>query len=148
MGHINNPSSIIEYVENLLHQAVEEGASDIHCEPRAHDLRIRFRIDGMLYDRHPIEEALMHNFIARVKILAHLNIAEKRVPQDGRFSFITNLHTIDVRVSTFPSAFGEKIVLRLLQRSDQLLDLAHLGLEKAMLENFKKLLRRSSGFFL
>ncbi len=148
MGDYGKEHSIIKIIEQLLHNAIVQGASDIHGEPQAHQLRLRFRIDGVLYDQSPLDELFIHNFISRIKILAHLNIAEKRIPQDGRFTFSVDNHAIDIRVSTFPSVFGEKIVLRLLNRSAQMIDLNYLGFEESMLEHFKSLLKRSSGFFL
>jgi len=140
--------SVIKVVDDLLHQAVSSNASDIHVEPTEQGLRIRFRLDGILSDQVSLSSSIMDQVISRVKVLSNINIAEKRVPQDGKFRIKNGDNQIDLRVSTFPSLFGEKVVIRILDRSHNLLELDSLGFDKVLLEQFKQLINKSSGFFL
>jgi type II secretory ATPase GspE/PulE/Tfp pilus assembly ATPase PilB-like protein len=143
--------SVVEFVQKLLADAVEHGASDIHLESTDRGLRIRFRLDGVLYDQKGPEDISTAQVIARLKILANINSAEKRVPQDGKFlipSADSINQKIDLRVSTFPSIHGEKMVIRILDRQRNQISLEQLGMSASMLEQFKVLLTRSSGFFL
>ncbi|HVW98970.1 MAG TPA: GspE/PulE family protein, partial [Candidatus Babeliaceae bacterium] len=138
----------IRLVEELLLRALEFGASDIHLEPSESYLRVRYRIDGLLKDYSLIDITLGRQAIARIKVLAQLDISEKRVPQDGKF-FIRGVQgNIDLRVATFPCLYGEKAVVRILDRFTQLLSLDHLGLSFSLRQRFEKLLSRSQGFFL
>ena len=107
-------SQVIRLVDALVKQAVEEEATDIHIEPEDDNLRVRFRIDGILHLRPSISKALQPAVIARVKIMANMDISESRLPQDGRISFLRDGKPYDLRVSTFPTIFGEKIVTRIL----------------------------------
>ncbi|MFB0517117.1 MAG: ATPase, T2SS/T4P/T4SS family [Candidatus Neomarinimicrobiota bacterium] len=116
--------SAVEIVELLLHQAVTSRASDIHLESREGALSVRYRIDGLL-SRGPDITRQQSAVLSRLKILANMDIAEKRRPQDGKFSFSGSNGELDVRVSTLPGIHGEKIVLRLLNRSDQNLSADH-----------------------
>jgi len=140
--------SVIRRVEVLLILAIKKRASDIHLEQMKDYLRVRFRIDGVLIDQEPYAFHLSSLIIARLKILAHMNSAERRMPQDGKFSVRDNDNHIDIRVSTFPSLYGEKLVVRILDRLLQTIELDTLGFEISMLEKFKKLLKKYSGFFL
>ena len=140
--------SIVARVEALLHDAIEHRASDIHLEPSKQDLRVRFRIDGILVDQKPFSVELSSAIIARLKILASLDSTERRVPQDGKFSIVHTIDEVDIRVSTFPCLYGEKIVVRILNRALQTITLESLGFEPIMLDRFKQLLERHSGFFL
>jgi len=149
----NNVSSqkeapIITLVDAIINNGIACKASDIHLESTDKDLRVRYRIDGMLYDQPSIDYASMPQALSRIKVLANINIAEKRVPQDGKFKIMYGAHMIDLRVSTFPSIHGEKIVVRILDRSHNKIALESLGMQEAMLTQFKDLLQRSSGFFL
>ncbi|MCX5922623.1 MAG: GspE/PulE family protein [Candidatus Dependentiae bacterium] len=138
----------IRLVDAILQKAIASHASDIHLESTAKGLRIRFRIDGMLYDQETIEAVLMSHLLSRIKVLANINIAEKRVPQDGKFRTVADGHDIDLRISTFPSIYGEKIVIRILDRSLNKITLDALGMYDSMLQQFKELLMRPHGFFL
>ncbi len=138
----------VQIVDSLLFDAVTHAASDIHLEPMQDNLRVRFRIDGVLLDQEPIERDLMTQVIARLKVLAHMDIAEKRRPQDGKFRLPKNNQLIDLRLSTFPSLYGEKMVVRILDRAIHMMDLDRLGFDVETLAQFKKLMQRNSGLFL
>ena len=140
--------SVVSRVDALLQQAIECRASDIHLEPTRDELRVRFRIDGILIDQQPFSLSLSPSIVARLKILAHMDSAERRIPQDGKFHFLRDGNEIDIRVSTFPSLYGEKMVVRILDRTMQTINLDNLGFEASMLQAFKKLMQRHSGFFL
>lgn len=139
---------IIRLVNSLLFRAVKQKSSDIHVEPFEKDLVVRFRIDGVLYDiMHPPKKAYAA-ICSRVKIMANLNIAEKRLPQDGRIRIKIAGKDIDIRVSTVPTAFGESIVMRLLDKSHVVLDMEKLGLGGKVLEQFRQEINRSHGIIL
>ncbi len=140
--------SVVSLVDQLLGAAIAQGVSDVHLEPMSDKLRVRFRVDGVLHDQKPIDVALMHQVISRIKVLGSMNIAQKRVPQDGTFALMVKDEPIDLRVSTFPSVFGEKMVVRILDRNSQMLALDQLGFSSAMLAQFKELLERPNGFLL
>jgi general secretion pathway protein E len=139
---------IIRLVNSLLFQAVKDRASDIHIEPFERALTVRFRVDGILYDVISPPKRFQPVIISRVKIMAGLNIAEKRLPQDGRLRTKVAGRDIDVRVSVVPTAFGERIVLRLLDRSSTLLGLEELGLNGRNLERVGRLVHQSHGIIL
>jgi type IV pilus assembly protein PilB len=122
---------IIRLVSSVLQHAVGDGASDIHFEPQADEVMVRFRVDGVLREVMSIPPKLQHSVTARLKLLADLNIAEKRLPQDGRFSVKLNDQKINFRVASLPTAFGEKIVLRLLDKVSVEADLAQETTERA-----------------
>ncbi len=139
---------IIRLVNSLLFRAVKQKASDIHVEPFEKDLIVRFRIDGVLYDiMHPPKKA-QAAITSRVKIMANLNIAEKRLPQDGRIRIKIAGKDIDIRVSTIPTAQGESIVMRLLDRSHVVLDMEKLGVTGKLLQQMREVLTRSHGIVL
>jgi len=123
--------SVVELVDDLLHAAINRFVSDIHLEPMHDQLRVRFRIDGVLLDQKAILQVLMSQVIARLKVLAHMNIAKKRIPQDGKFQVslpaASASQKIDVRVSTFPSLWGEKMVIRILDHRTHTVSLDNLG---------------------
>ncbi len=139
---------IISIVDNLLAHAIIKSASDIHFEPLEDQLRVRLRIDGVLYDHDPVNEKIMQQMIARLKVLASINIAEKRVPEDGKFRIMRDGHEVDLRVSTFPTIYGEKVVVRILNRLDYTATLDKLGFTSAMATQVTALLAQSNGFFL
>lgn len=145
---IADDNSTITCVDALLRSAIDCRASDIHLEPTRQELRVRFRIDGLLIDQKPFSLELSPTIIARLKVLASLNSAERRLPQDGKFHVVHNENEIDIRVSTFPCLYGEKVVIRILNRLLQTITLESLGLDSGMLDRFKQLLQRQSGFFL
>ncbi len=138
----------IVIVNKLLLQACSLRASDIHLEPFKESLCVRFRIDGILYVQPAIEKKHMLQVLSRLKVLAHTNVAEKRMPQDGKFSYVFDTRSIDCRLATFPCVYGEKIVIRLLDRTTALVSLHTLGLSTAMAEQVLKMSTQSQGFFL
>lgn len=120
----------IRLVNMVLTQAVRAGASDIHIEPYRDVSRVRFRLDGVLYERHTLNKVHHAAIVSRIKVMAKLNIAEKRLPQDGRIAISLGGRQVGLRVSTLPTSFGERVVLRLLEKSERILSLAELGLGK------------------
>ena len=140
--------SAITLANTIIADAVNHRASDIHIEPTQIGARVRWRIDGVLFDQRMVELPLAQQLISRVKVISNINIAERRLPHDGKLSMTVDDKQIDLRVSTFPSLYGEKIVIRILDRSQHMISLEQLGLSKPMLESFSRLLFKSSGFFL
>jgi type IV pilus assembly protein PilB len=128
---------ISQLVNLILSEAVRDRASDIHVEPDESQLRIRYRVDGMLRETTPLQSKYINPVTSRIKIMSKLDIAERRSPQDGRFHFSANGHSLDVRVSSFPTIYGENVVMRLLDQSSILLTLEDLGF---LPEDYKKLL--------
>jgi len=140
---------IIKLVNSLLHNAVKERASDLHLEPFENELRVRFRIDNVLYEPiKPLPKALQASIVSRIKIMGRLNIAEKRLPQDGRIRLKIAGRDYDVRLSTLPVAYGERVVMRLLPRTQELLDLTTLGFDDQQLATMQKLITRPNGIVL
>lgn len=139
---------VVNLVEGLLLKAINEGASDIHIEPDEDKLRIRFRIDGILHEIIAINKTLHLPVISRLKILSNMNIAEKRVPQDGRFKIKANFKNVDFRVSTLPTYFGEKAVLRILDRSNVVLDLKSIGMDNHNLDIYDEIIEKPYGIIL
>jgi len=129
---------VVKLVDLILRQAIKDRASDIHIEPFKNKISIRYRIDGVLYEIPPPAHHLLLAIISRVKILSKLDIAEKRLPQDGAFVVRIDNKIIDLRVSTIPTVHGEKVVMRILDKSQVPLDLAQLGFEPDDLENYRK----------
>ena len=144
----DDEAPIIRLVNSLLFQAAKDRASDIHIEPFERDLAVRFRIDGILYDIISPPKRFQPIIISRVKIMAGLNIAEKRLPQDGRIRIRLAGKDIDIRVSIVPTAFGERVVMRLLDKSTTVLQLEELGLVGMKHEVVNKLIRQSHGIIL
>ncbi len=145
---INSEVSAVSLASALIADAVKMGASDIHVEPYETFVRIRYRLDGVLREVSQPGVAQGRTLISRLKIMADLDIAEKRRPQDGRIRVREEGRTIDIRVSTLPTDFGEKVVLRILDKSRLQLDLSRLGFEDADLASFKKALRLPHGMIL
>jgi general secretion pathway protein E len=139
---------VIKFVNLMLSKAVKKRASDIHIEPYQHDLNIRFRIDGLLYDTFNPPKRLHPSIISRLKVMSGLNIAEKRVPQDGRIEIRVADKNIDIRVSTLPTVHGERVVLRLLDKSAEIFKLHELGIPEDHLANIRKLITLSHGIIL
>ncbi len=139
---------IIRMLNALLTQAARDGASDIHIEPYERHSSVRFRVDGTLREVVQPNRALHAALISRLKIMAELDIAEKRLPQDGRISLRLGQRAIDVRVSTLPSAHGERAVLRLLDKSESKLTLAAVGMEGHTLQRFETLIKQPHGIIL
>jgi len=139
---------IIRMINALLTQAAREGASDIHIEPFENASVVRFRVDGTLRDVVRPKKALHGALISRIKIMAQLDIAEKRLPQDGRIALRIGGRTLDVRVSSLPCAHGERAVLRLLDKSAAKLNLRAVGMAPDMLDRFDALIRAPHGILL
>lgn len=148
LERIADETPIIKLVNTMIGQAVREGASDIHVEPDADVLRIRYRIDGVLKEVMTPAKHLQTGIISRIKIMADLDISEKRIPQDGRIPMKVGDKDFDIRVSTLPTIFGEKAVMRLLNKTSVLLGLEDLGMSAAMLAAFKKIIARPYGLIL
>ncbi|MBV8604761.1 MAG: type II secretion system ATPase GspE [Pelomonas sp.] len=143
-----NDAPIIRMLNALLTQAAKDGASDIHIEPYERASSVRFRIDGTLREVVQPNRALHAALISRLKIMAELDIAEKRLPQDGRISLKIGGRAIDVRVSTLPSAHGERAVLRLLDKTESRFTLENLGMDGAVLAGFRRLIQHPHGIVL
>lgn len=141
----SDEAPIIRLVNSLLFRAVKERASDIHIEPQEREVVVRFRIDGILYDVYKPPKAFQNSIASRVKVMADLNIAEKRLPQDGRIKIKVAGKDIDIRVSTVPITHGERIVLRLADKSNVILDLKDLGFEGDMYTKLNELIEKPHG---
>lgn len=139
---------IIRFVNLVLQQAIKDKASDIHFEPFEDQFRIRYRIDGALYEMAPPPKNLAAPVIARIKVLSNLNIAERRVPQDGRIKMTIAGRPVDLRVSTLPTQFGESVVLRVLDKSVVNLDLEKLGMSDDILHDIRTLVAKPNGIFI
>ncbi|MFH1413841.1 MAG: ATPase, T2SS/T4P/T4SS family [Candidatus Omnitrophota bacterium] len=136
---------VVKLVDLIIRQAIDESASDIHIEPFKEKIALRYRIDGKLYEIPPPSRHLILAIVSRVKILAKLDIAEKRLPQDGAFLVRIAQRPIDIRVSTMPTIYGEKVVLRLLDRSKVILDINQLGFDAKQLEVMRKAAKSPHG---
>ena len=139
---------IIEFVDRLLKNAVQQRASDIHVEPRDNELAIRYRVDGMLRETYPPPKEMESAIITRIKLLGDMNIAETRLPQDGRFKIAFKDKEIDIRMASTPTIHGEKLVLRILDSSSLLIDMGDLGMSGKNIEEFKATLRQAYGLIL
>jgi len=149
LGNDNaNNAPIVRLVSSILQQAVGEEASDIHIEPRARELAVRMRVDGVLREVMSVPPRLQNGVIARLKILANLNIAERRIPQDGRFSVRLGEQKVDLRAASLPTVFGEKVVLRLLNTTTVEVDLKALGFAPEALERYREVFRKPYGTIL
>ncbi|MBF0226087.1 MAG: type II secretion system ATPase GspE [Desulfobacterales bacterium] len=145
---IASEAPIIRLVNRLILNAVESGASDIHFEPFDNDFRVRYRIDGLLNEVESPPKKLQAAVISRIKIMAKLDIAERRLPQDGRIKLKIEGKEIDFRVSTLPSIFGESLVMRILDRESLLLDLKQIGFSTNMYEEYIELIAKPYGMVL
>jgi type IV pilus assembly protein PilB len=143
-----NEVPIVKFVNLVLQQAIQDRASDIHFEPFETDFRIRYRVDGALYEMAPPPKHLALPVISRIKVMSNLNISERRLPQDGRINIMVSGKPIDLRVSCLPTAFGESIVLRVLDRSSVSLDLDSLGLPKYVFDFVSEVIQRPNGIFV
>lgn len=144
----NEDQSIIGIVQRIMSEAVDRGASDIHFEPHQHELRIRYRIDGVLQNAVSLPQNIIPALTSRIKILSELDIAERRMPQDGRVSLNLKGRHIDIRVGTLPTSFGESIVMRILDQSAVLIELEELGMLPQALARFTKAFSQSHGAVL
>ena len=139
---------IIRFVDLILYQAIQDRASDIHFEPFENEFKIRYRVDGALYEMAPPPRHLAPPVISRVKVMASMNIAERRLPQDGRIQKNIAGRSVDLRVSTLPTQFGESVVLRVLDRSTVNLDLEMLGMPKYVGDYILEVIERPNGIFI
>ncbi len=143
-------ASMIRFVNQILSEAIESRATDVHIEPFEHELQVRYRIDGVLQAASipPEIKQFQPAIVSRIKILSHLDIAEKRVPQDGRIKLVLSGREIDVRVSIIPMLYGEAVVLRILDRSSVLLGPENIGMGEEDVANFKEILKKPHGIIL
>ncbi|WP_300408633.1 GspE/PulE family protein [Lagierella sp.] len=144
---VNNEekTNIILEVNRLISKAVERGCSDIHIEPFENSVRVRFRIDGRLYEEETLEPFIYQRYISRIKVMSGLNIAEKRLPQDGSFNFKKDDFNVDIRVSTISTIYGEKLVLRILEKDLAKIKLENLGILSRDLKLLLKLSKVENG---
>ena len=143
-----NATPIIRFVDLILYQAIQDRASDIHFEPFENEFKIRYRVDGALYEMSPPPRHLALPVISRVKVMANMNIAERRLPQDGRIQKNIAGRSIDLRVSTLPTQFGESLVLRVLDRTTVNLDLEMLGMPDYIHNYILQIIQRPNGIFI
>jgi type IV pilus assembly protein PilB len=148
MEDLANQAPIVRFVNLVLFQAVQDRASDIHFEPFETEFRIRYRVDGALYEMSPPPKHLALPVISRLKVMANLNISERRMPQDGRINYNLGNKTIDLRVSTLPTQFGESVVLRVLDRTAVNLEIESLGLPKFIYDYVGEAIQRPNGILV
>ena len=148
MEDLANQAPIVRFVNLVLFQAVQDRASDIHFEPFETDFRIRYRVDGALYEMSPPPKQLALPVISRIKVMANLNISETRVPQDGRINYSLGSRFVDLRVSTLPTQFGESVVLRVLDRAAVSLELEGLGFPKYLYDYISEAVQRPNGIIV
>jgi type IV pilus assembly protein PilB len=147
-GASGEDASVIQLVHRVIKEAVERGSSDVHFEPGDEDMRVRYRIDGVLQEAAVIPASAVPAVVSRVKILSDLDIAERRVPQDGRISLQVGDKPIDLRVATLPCAYGENVVMRILDQSKVMIELEELGMLPQALERFTKAFAQAHGAVL
>ena len=145
---IANEVPIVRFVNIVLSQAIQDRASDIHFEPFEDEFKIRYRVDGALYEMAPPPKHLALPVISRLKVMANLNISERRLPQDGRITLNLGSRTIDLRVSTLPTQFGESVVLRVLDRAAVNLEIESLGFPKYLHDYVVEVIQRPNGIFI
>jgi len=144
----DNDAPIIRLINGLIYEAIDRGASDIHIEPNEMELTVRYRIDGVLQKVLSPSRQLANPLASRIKVMARLDIAERRIPQDGRIALSVGGRSVDIRVSTLPSRYGERVVMRLLDKAKALMGLEDLGMPKETLARFKKALSEPNGVIL
>ncbi len=145
---VNDEAPVVRFVNLLINQAISDRASDIHIEPTERDMRVRYRIDGVLHDAHRSPKNIQNGVISRMKIMADMNIAERRVPQDGRMSVNHQGRRVDLRVATLPTVWGEKIVARILDTSNTQLGLDDLGFSDDNFERYRDSYLKPYGMIL
>ncbi|MGA9453341.1 MAG: ATPase, T2SS/T4P/T4SS family [Verrucomicrobiia bacterium] len=148
MTELANEAPIVKFVNLVLQQAIQDRASDIHFEPFETEFRIRYRVDGALYEMSPPPKHLALPVISRLKVMSNLNISERRLPQDGRINYAVGTRQVDLRVSTLPTQFGESLVLRVLDRSAVNLEIESLGLPKHVYEYVTEVIQRPNGIVI
>ncbi|EKD68404.1 MAG: hypothetical protein ACD_47C00646G0004 [uncultured bacterium] len=147
-GSSDNAAPVIKLVNLIILKAIADGASDIHIEPSDKNLRTRYRIDGILHEVMTLSKALEPAVTSRIKVMANMDISEKRIPQDGRAEMKFQNRSIDLRISSFPCVHGEKIVLRILDKTGIMIPLEDLGFAPEVLEKFKMVIRKPNGIIL
>ncbi len=145
---VTEDAPIVKFVNVLITQAVADGASDIHIEPGERELRVRYRIDGVLHEVMKSPRSIQNGVISRLKIMADVDIAERRIPQDGRIGLTVNGKQIDLRFSTLPTVYGEKVVMRILDKTSVMLSLDDLGFLDHNLKRFEEAYRKPYGMIL
>ncbi len=148
LSELAREPSLVNLVNLIIFEAIESRASDIHIEPFDREVKIKYRVDGLLVEKTPSSKRLHAAIISRIKIMANMNIAERFVPQDGHIEFMGKKGKIDIRVSTVPTVFGEAVELRLLDRSASLINLSDLGMNEQTFEGFCKCLKKTHGIVL
>ena len=143
-----NAGPVVKLLNMILLQAIRDRAADIHLEPFEHEFKVRYRVDGVLYEMMPPPIHLARSVISRVKVMANLDIAETRLPQDGRIELNVGGNPIDLRVSTLPTMYGESVVMRILDRTNLALDLEKLGFRPDELGAFRNLVAKPNGIIL
>src|SRR4249919_1744025 len=139
---------IVKLVQAIMTQAAADRASDVHIEPTEKDVRVRFRVDGVLHEVMHSPKSIQNGLISRLKVMGDLNIAEKRIPQDGRVSLRVNNRSLDLRLATLPTVHGEKIVIRILDKTNALLQLSELGFLPQAFESYERSFRKPYGAIL
>jgi type IV pilus assembly protein PilB len=145
---IVDDAPIVKFVNALISKAVQDGASDIHVEPQEHELRVRYRVDGVLHEVTTQSRKIIPGVVSRLKIMADLDIAERRIPQDGRISLKAGGKAVDLRMSTLPTVFGEKVVMRILDKTSVLLELSDLGFLDHNYARYEESFRKPYGMIL
>jgi type IV pilus assembly protein PilB len=148
MARMADQAPIVRFVNLVLYQAVQDRASDIHFEPFENEFKIRYRVDGALYEMSPPPKQLALPVVSRLKVMANLNISERRLPQDGRISYTMGNRVVDLRVSTLPTQFGESVVLRVLDRSAVNLEIESLGFPKYLYDYIVEAIQRPNGIII
>jgi type IV pilus assembly protein PilB len=148
LADLADAAPIVRFVNLVIMQAVQDRASDIHFEPFETEFRIRYRVDGALYEMSPPPKHLAIPVVSRIKVMSNLNISERRIPQDGRIAYNLGNKQIDLRVSTLPTQFGESVVLRVLDRGSVNLELESLGFPKYVYEFVNEVITRPNGIFV
>jgi type IV pilus assembly protein PilB len=148
LGDAMSDNKVVELLNHLLMQAIADKASDIHMEPFESEFKVRYRIDGVLYEMLPVPKPLAMPLVSRVKVLAKLNISERRLPQDGRVEMSLDSGPVDLRVAVLPTMFGESVVLRVLDRSNVQLSLDRIGLRDDDLEKLRTLINKPNGIVI
>ncbi|MBP8613048.1 MAG: type II/IV secretion system protein, partial [Candidatus Atribacteria bacterium] len=148
LRELGEEAPVIRLVNSIISQAISEGASDIHVEPMEDNVRVRYRVDGILQEKQRLPKRIQAGIIARLKIISNMDIAERRIPQDGRLSLKYEGRPVDFRVSSLPSIFGEKIVLRILDKTSSLRPLEALGFSQYNLNKFESIITQPYGMIL
>ncbi len=148
LADMANKAPIVKLLNTILFQALKERASDVHIQPFERHVQVRYRVDGILYDVMRIPKAVQEAVVSRIKVMGRMDIAERRLPQDGQTSFVAGGREVDVRISTIPSVHGERVVMRLQDKSTGIYDIRKIGLLEDDLEKVERLIRMAHGIIL